>query len=929
MQTLSMKIRGLYTHSNELSEVPEGSLAVADDIVINRDSIAEPRRGFDVLDTGFSNTAFRANKLFFYKDKLIAHYSSNLMGYYSGGVWTPYSTTHSPLANPDTTSAFTTVKMKAAESNQNFYFTTSTGIYKLEQYNGTPKPAGAYKALDVDATMSGTATAAWLAQDYRVAYRIIWGYTDENNNLILGSPSQRSVITNTSTINDVTLAITIPDGITTNWFYQVYRSAAVDNSSSDVEPSDELGLVYEGNPVARNFSTYTKTFVDAGVDTGTEIITSVAHGFSNGDAVTLTSTGTLPTGITAGSVYYIISATTDTFKLSTTYAGSAVNITDNTGGGTHTIAGANLLAVVDITPDDLRGATIYTAATQEGLVYQNEPPPQALDIAVFKNCLFFGNIKSKYRYYLSLVSAGLAPGVVNGDTIAVQVLNSAGAVTTTTTYTGAAAESIAARQFKVFTAGSAAQNITDTALSLVRVINRNSTSPVSAYYISGPDDLPGKILLEEEAIGGFGFAIISSRATCWSPQLPSSGITEAATNDSQKNGIAYSKPSRPDAVPLPNRFFAGSADKNILRVIALRDSLFILKEDGIYKISGQDSGSFQIELVDSSTKILAPESAVVLNNQIYALTDQGVVAITDSGVQVKSRPIESTILSLQGADLDNLKNLSFAVSYETERKYILFIPTATSVAAADQAFVFNSFTSTWTRWPLTKTCGAVSPTEDKLYLGDGNSNLVNQERKAYSNRDYVDYLTTTTVTSVSGTTITLTNSDQINIGDIIYRDDSYVVVASVDSTSNTITTTFTALFTVGTAEILTSIKSKVKWVPFTAGNPGIVKQFREALLLFKADFQGDATLRFTSDLSPAYEDETISGSGQGFWGLFNWGSAPWGGSTSRRPIRTYVPRNKQRATQMSLEFRHQTGFTSYQLAGVSLTVNSIGERVAK
>lgn len=65
-------------------------------------------------------------------------------------------------------------------------------------------------------------------------------------------------------------------------------------------------------------------------DSSTDVISSTAHGLSNGDVVVFhTITGTLPTGITAGTPYYVINANTDDFKISTTSGGSAVNITTN------------------------------------------------------------------------------------------------------------------------------------------------------------------------------------------------------------------------------------------------------------------------------------------------------------------------------------------------------------------------------------------------------------------------------------------------------------------------------------------------------------------------------------------------------------------------------------------------------------------------
>ena len=47
MQKLNLKIDGLYLDPNSFSEVPAGALSRADNISIDKDSVAESRRGFN------------------------------------------------------------------------------------------------------------------------------------------------------------------------------------------------------------------------------------------------------------------------------------------------------------------------------------------------------------------------------------------------------------------------------------------------------------------------------------------------------------------------------------------------------------------------------------------------------------------------------------------------------------------------------------------------------------------------------------------------------------------------------------------------------------------------------------------------------------------------------------------------------------------
>jgi hypothetical protein len=68
----------------------------------------------------------------------------------------------------------------------------------------------------------------------------------------------------------------------------------------------------------------------------TNTITITSHGFSNGNRLLFTSTGAVPTGLVAGTQYYVINKTANTFQISTSIGGSAVSITD-VGSGLHTV----------------------------------------------------------------------------------------------------------------------------------------------------------------------------------------------------------------------------------------------------------------------------------------------------------------------------------------------------------------------------------------------------------------------------------------------------------------------------------------------------------------------------------------------------------------------------------------------------------------
>ncbi len=1056
-QALKVKIAGLYTFQNDLSAVPEGALSQADNIVIDRDSEAEPRRGFDYLSHNsgvqsvYSDTTYRASKLFFYQNKTLSYYGpvgapTTLAHHDSSSGWTNYSGTFSPPSS--------TVTMRSTQASQNFYYTTSNGVYKLDAYNGTPAVIGVPPALDVTASIAATVTptastatssrllqsvssitgvavgmsitgtnipansyitsfnattitisaaatgsgstitmtisapATWLATGASsglntTAYRILWGIKDANKNLILGAPSQISQVSNTTAAVAAPIVnFSINPTITTAHFYQIYRPAAVANG---ITPNDEGQLVYEGNPTAAD--------------------------------------------ITYGQI-----------------------------------------SVVDIVPDALRGATIYTAQSQDGLANENAPPPLAKDIAVFRDCLFYANTSTLQSFNLTLLGTGTPTGIQATDTLTIGgvVFTAAASETASTgtfavastylltagsahTHTNTTIDTIAATTtgmavgmaitgtgipagafitavvnsstvtISIATTGtatiadltvtgdSASQAIRDTALSLVRVINRYASSTVYAYYLSGPTDLPGMILLQARTVGAAVFTVISTRTSCWSPVITTA---QSSTNDVNKNAVFYSKPSQPEAVPLGFKIPVGSADKNILRIIPLRDSLFVLKEDGIFRIYGTSSENFQVTPLDNTANLIAADSAVALNNQIWALTTQGVVSISETGVQIMSRSIESDLTSLTSltdgsgnSAYSTLQQTSFGIAYESSRAYYLFVITGGTDTGPTQYYRYNTITNTWTHGALAKACGGVNPNDDKLYLGSSAAAIIDVERKSLTYSDYADYSSTQTFSgifslvttgtthtstlidslasttgvtvgmgvsgsglpagakvsvinsatsitldnatgsSLGGTAITfsaipatvfsITSSDTIEVGSIIFQSSTvFGTVASVDAIVGTVTMTLPTAFSNAAADVLAPIPCAMTWIPLTLENPGMSKQVHETSLLFKSDFNGSATVGFSSDVSPAVETETISGGNVGGWGLFGWGGpfetplgVPWGGANRRRPIRVMVPRNHQRASVLNISFSHSYGYSPWILQGLSGIGDATSERV--
>jgi autotransporter-associated beta strand protein len=111
------------------------------------------------------------------------------------------------------------------------------------------------------------------------------------------------------------------------------------SSNSQVSVDTQLAGNIEGKVL-------TADFVDGDVNTGTDRITATSHGLETGDRVYLTTTGTLPTGLSTATEYFVLNVDANTFELATTLAnaiaGTQVDITAAAGGGTHTVEAGGL-----------------------------------------------------------------------------------------------------------------------------------------------------------------------------------------------------------------------------------------------------------------------------------------------------------------------------------------------------------------------------------------------------------------------------------------------------------------------------------------------------------------------------------------------------------------------------------------------------------
>lgn len=1142
MQTKLLKAKGLYTFPNQFSELPEGALVQADNVNISRDSVIEPRRGLAEYGTALANPSDTVKQLLVYKGRVLRHYSTSFaFDSDNAGAFVDF--------NGSYTEVETGLRIKSVEANGNLLFTTNDGIKKISATTASEftsaadyiRAAGAPPALDVKATVNYT-TTGFFSTESKVAYRVVWGYKDVNGNLILGSASQRTEITNFSTTDTGTIDLTfsIPNDITTadtDYFYQIYRTAVFNKITTiaDITTDDEMTLVIEEFPSSAQLTSRVVTTNDL---TPSDIRDGGLPLYSNpvsGDGV-LQSNDRPPmakdVALFKDTVFYANTQTLqnvelDMLSVSTLVNGtSTLTLTDGTTVNTYTFVGDT--EVTDLTFDTFANTVdggyflLNSASDERKYVFYADktgttPAPSAGDTA--GRLIYAVNISAATTAndvavaFASVIDAlddfsAPAPGAAvvtvtnakNGNTTdAVDGATAMGGVFAINVTTQGDGEDSANLDVLLSSAATPSQQIDESARSLISIINSNSSEIVEAFYLSGSEDVPGQILLKAKELTTGEFYILSDSSTTSGqfnsqPAIELSGtvatgsgtvtITSTAhglsngnkivlysststptidgtytisnvttntfdisstvtvggnvtfglttvnsDNEVQANALFYSKYQEPEAVPSVNVLFVGPKDKEIFRIFALRETLFILKEDGIYRLSGE-AGNFVIDLFDSSTNIVAPDSAVVLNNLIYVLSTQGIATISDTGVNVISRPIEDEIIKLI-SDNYNFKYTSFGVSYETDRAYLLWLPTNTNDTVATQCFRYDTFTNSWTRWPISKTCGIVNVQNNRLYVGAADEAYIERERKNYKRTDYADrqfalsipanslfnlqidlssnsntvagdvlvqtqYLTifqfnqllqkldldpfvgdtnySATLAAVAGADLrnlvnnlatkldadsgvvdtdyaasivgTSTFAGQQSDFNIIVNklnadagvkfinyklssgtiDKEVKITSLVRNSTTRVNVKFNLPFIEGPIILYKAVQSSVTWAPYTFGDPSILKQVNESTIMFENTVFSDASVLFSSDLSPDFTEVTFIRDGVGDFGLFTWSEHNWGGKGSAVPMRTYVPRDKQRSRFIKKKFKHSSAREKYSIFGISFTFRMISEK---
>jgi hypothetical protein len=652
------------------------------------------------------------------------------------------------------------------------------------------------------------------------------------------------------------------------------------------------------------------------------------------DARNLTILSSIPDDMATGDYYRLYAtdaAATASAVGDTCYQVKEGTITSGDSGSGYVTVEYNS-AFIDETP-------LYTNPEEQTIDQGNDIPPYARDLASFKGYTLYAATKQPQEIQIQLTDVD---ALANTDTITI-----GGEV-----YTFSGAENPALGEFLLVTAGDEADDIEATMQSLAKVINRDSAL-FYANYIYAEDEMPGKVHIWARDVATAAFAITANDTTtggCFTPVIPASGTTVQSAQDDNPNRLYWSRLDQPDAVPYTNYEDIGSEDHAILRVLPLQSSVVIVKEVGIYLMTGDSPATWSFKPLDPKIRCFAPDSWGVLNNQAVGLSDQGIVRADENGVAIISFDVDSDIRKI--FSYSNFGTVTHATCYQSERLYILWCQEASADTYAKLGYVYNFLVGggQWSGpWRKNIKCSHILRTDDKLYVGKGDESYVLKERKSYttSSSDYSDESIAITITGVGTTTdadgntvstATFTTAYALATmaaGWALTQGSDSATIESLTIVAGTHTATLSEEIpglATGAAYAEMPITSILRWRPEACNNPHVKKDFTKCHIAFEDDaalhhqVSWHHNIGFSSDhLSDiSYYAKTMDADGG--WGMGEYGETPLGDEDpSVMPRYTAdVPTKYRVSNALSVFYKHATAREHFSILSMALEFRQLG-----
>lgn len=827
---------GLWTDPSPLEEAPPGALTQAENCVIYRPGVLEPRRGMQTAITiGSTGTARRCKKLTPFDGAVFAAFFGSTDRFVSladGGLQRLVNGWTGSAEQPE----FTVNDVSGAVVRKSLYVTTDQGPVRLDSaadttmdHAGTP--------IGVQGLAAALATGVLQLEDNnQYAYRIVF-YRLINSAKAFSAPSGRFkvVLSAVGASRAATITIPLPADLTTSDYVQVYRSKK--SGGATTEPNDEMFLAVESKVTGTGSMSLEDHTAD--IDLGAAL-------YTNAGSEGLLQASYRPPKATKVAEFNGMLFLADTkgwhrllLQLVNTTSTAAQGVAWDTFTGDIPVAGGTVITNVTPNPTGLAGGSVVGRYVSEVLTTGPVAPG------------------TNFAAQSKIVS--VTGTTITIDTATVGVAAPAATfhahawieVPTGRRYYFGSATSVANRQ-----AQATASDALATIRALAHVINMDTNAAAEVWANVGvASGTQAALQLEARRLTPNATGIRAYPGAAWSPK-PADAADDVTLDDSQRvNRLMWSKLQQPEAVPVGHYIDIGS-EKHAIRALArTREALFVFKADGVWRVTGRTPADLRVDPFDQTLVLLNTEAIVEHRNRIFCWTNQGIVAVDDTGVMPLSQPaIGKDLLDIE-RDLEAAPTTEglFAAASESDDYVVFGLPANTSDGYCTKLYWLNTRLMRWTRWNFSETRSAgaeqqvatagqwsaalVDPADGLLMLAGSNGADALAKKEVDSGLyTHSDVTTAATITAITGASPTqeleFSAGPEPNVGDAYVQGAIFGVVTQRVSATKALMRS-TGAFITGAATHYRFITATIEWAAKTAPAPNVLKDWLGGCLSFE------------------------------------------------------------------------------------------------
>ena len=371
-----------------------------------------------------------------------------------------------------------------------------------------------------------------------------------------------------------------------------------------------------------------------------------------------------------------------------------------------------------------------------------------------------------------------------------------------------------------------------------------------------------------------------------------------------------------------------------------RESLFVFKQDGTWRVNGTSPASISVLEFDRSLVINGPQCVCETGNRIYAWSNYGLVEIDESGWRpmsdlVVESELEDGVLQFRGVDGDD--ELGPTLRALSAHDYlILGYANASTDKFPDALYAYSLKTNDWSKWaPEDSQVWTMVAQEDETrtayQIGRGDSNTSGDETQPFLAPARGRSDPAGTRVSLDGTILAVTalGGDQYNItADIISEGEAKWLpecgdAAIVGSVRMVVTTEISVSRATVVADGTVVTGSVVGYKPFTctwrsrpkgAQNVGVVKEWLDITPAFSRLSLAKLKVGTQSDINDVTAVVSIN-------------RVSVDTTDMHRKIRTSLSRDHAYASEITPRIVIQDAYGGWRLKALSLTYRPVSTRV--